>query len=219
MDSISCKEKGEFKPGSVGKVLPATEAFKIAEDGEILIRGKCLFLRYFKDDEGATEKMMEGGWGHTGDIGKLDDEGSLYIVDRKKDIIITSGGKNIAPSLIENEFKRSPYIDHVMVIGEGRKFLSALIQIDYENIGKWATEKAIPFTTYKSLAVNPEVYELVRREVEKVNGEFSRVENIRKFHILEKQLDHDDDELTATQKVRRSIIEEKFKDIIEKMYR
>jgi long-chain acyl-CoA synthetase len=161
---------------------------------------------------------LDGGWLRTGDIVEFEDNGEIRVVDRKKDIIITSGGKNITPSLIENALKDSVYVREAILIGEGRNFLSALIQIEYDTVGKWAQERNLPYTTYKSLAERPEVYNLIREEVTRVNSRFARVENIRKFVILEKQLDHDDGELTATMKVRRRTIEARFAAEIAKIY-
>lgn len=204
------------KIGSVGKPLPGVD-FKLGEDGEILTRSEMLFKGYYKDPQ-ATEAVRGDRWLHSGDIGRFDEEGYLYITDRKKDIIITSGGKNIAPSEIENRLKCSPYISEAIVVGEGRKYLAALIQIEMENVSKWAQDHKIAYTTFKSLANQPEVYELIRKEVDEVNREFSQVEAIKKFLLLEKELDHDDDELTATLKVRRKIVEKKFKDLINSMY-
>jgi len=203
--------------GSVGKPLPGVE-IQLAEDGEILIRCPHNFVGYYRDPE-ATARILEGGWLHTGDVGEWDAAGSLKITDRKKEIIITSGGKNIAPSEIENRLKVSPYITQAIVIGDRRKYLTALIQIDYENVGKWAQERNIAYTTFKSLAQNPQVYELIRREVEEANKDFSSVETIKRFTLLDKELDHDDDELTATLKVRRKAIHERFGPLIEAMYK
>jgi len=149
----------------------------------------------------------------------LDTDGRLTITDRKKDIIITSGGKNIAPSEIENRLKCSPYINEAIVVGDRRNYLTALIQIEYDNVAKWAQERGIAYTTFKSLAQNPDVYELIKQEVMEANKEFAQVETVKKFKLLEKELDHDDNELTATLKLRRSTIYKKFGDIIEEMYR
>ncbi len=158
------------------------------------------------------------GWLHTGDIVETEANGEIRIVDRKKDILITSGGKNITPSLIENALKDSPYIREAILLGDGRHFLAALIQIDLETTGKWAQREGIAYTTYRSLAENARVRELVGGEVKRVNDRFARVENVRKFVILAKELDHDDGELTATMKVRRRMIEEKFRDEIVEIY-
>ena len=148
----------------------------------------------------------------------MDEHGHLSIVDRKKDIIITSGGKNIAPSEIENALKVSPYIKEAIVIGEGRNYIAALIQIDFDNVGKWATDNHIAYTNFKNLSQNQEVRRLIQAEVDRVNEQFARVENVRKFLLLTKELDHDDDELTATMKVRRANIYEKFSGEIEQVY-
>ena len=207
---------GEIKHGSVGQPSAGLE-FKLADDGEILFRGDSVFTGYYRDDA-ATVEILRDGWLHTGDIGKLDDDGHLYIVDRKKDIIITSGGKNISPSEIENKLKCSPYIKEAIVVGDGKKFVTSLIQIDYENVGNWAQNNKVPFTTYRSLATNPIIYRLIEDQVRAVNADLAQVEKIKKFKILEKELDQDDEELTATQKVKRKVISKRFEKEIEEMY-
>jgi long-chain acyl-CoA synthetase len=152
-------------------------------------------------------------------VGELGPDGRLKITDRKKEIIITSGGKNIAPSEIENRLKCSPYINEAIVIGDGRKYLTALIQIEYDNVAKWAQEQNLAYTTFKSLAQTPEVFELIKGEVEEANKDFAQVETVKKFRLLEKELDHDDDELTATLKLRRKTVYKKLGPLIEEMYR
>ena len=204
------------KHGSVGEPCGALE-FHLSEDGEILLKGDSVFTGYYRDPE-ATREMIRDGWLQTGDIGKLDEDGHLYIVDRKKDIIITSGGKNISPSEIENKMKCSPYVKEAIIIGDARKYLTSLLQIDYDNVGNWAQNNKIPYTTYRNLAQNPAVYELIKKEIEGVNETLARVETIKKFRILEKELDQDDEELTATQKVKRKVIEKRFKEEIAQMY-
>lgn len=206
----------ESKIGSVGRPLPGVEC-RLEKDGEITTKSEMLFAGYYKDPD-ATRAARGDGWLHSGDVGVLDNEGYLYITDRKKDILITSGGKNIAPSEIENRLKCSPFINEAVVVGDRRPYLAALIQIEYETVSKWAQDRDISFTTFKSLAQNRQVYELIDREVQEANKEFARVEGIKKFVLLEKQLDHDDDELTATLKVRRKSVEAKFRDLIESMY-
>jgi len=206
----------DIKLGTVGKPVNCIE-YKIAPDGELMKRGPSIFVGYYKNPE-ATARAVKDGWLMTGDIAQVGADGHLSIVDRKKDILITSGGKNIAPSLIENELKVSPYIKEAIVLGDGRKFVSALIQIDFENTGKWATDHRLPYTNFKSLSRLPEVRELIQAEVDRVNRKFSRVENVRKFLLLIKELDHDDDEMTATMKVRRANIYKKFAGEIERIY-
>lgn len=203
--------------GSCGPAMPGTE-WKVAEDGEILVRSPGVFKGYLFDEKGTADVMLEGGWLATGDIVEVRDDGEIFVVDRKKAIIITSGGKNIAPSEIENALKDSPYVREAIVVGEGRKFLGGLFQIDFETVGRWAAERNLQYTTYKSLSMLPEVVELIQGVVDAVNAKFARVENIRRFVILEKELDHDDGELTATQKVRRGLINKKFARELDIIY-
>ncbi len=207
----------DIRLGTVGKVVPGLE-FKLAPDGELLKRGEQIFAGYFRDPEATRQTVDEEGWLHTGDIAELDEAGHLRIVDRKKAILITAGGKNIAPSEIENALKVSPYIKEAVVLGEGERFVAALIQIDYDNVGKWATEHKVPYTNFKSLARRPEVVELIAGEVEKANETLARVKQVRAFRLLEKELDHDDDEVTATMKVRRKTIYEKYADLVADIY-
>lgn len=207
----------EIRVDTVGALSPGVE-MKIADDGELIFKTEGVFQGYYRDPE-ATAKAVKEGWYYSGDVGTLTEDGHLKITDRKKDIIITSGGKNISPQEIENEFKASPYIKDAVVIGDGRKYLTALILIEYDNMGKWAEDKRIAYTTFKDLSQKPELYDLVSKITEDVNKKFARVETIKKFSILDKELDQDDDELTATQKVRRNIIEDKYRDVIEKMYK
>jgi len=212
----TCNRPGDIKLGTVGKPIPGVE-IKIAEDGEILLKCNHIFVGYWKDPE-ATARTIRDGWLYTGDVGEWDENGRLKITDRKKEIIITSGGKNIAPSEIENRLKCSPYINEAIVLGDGRKYLTALIQIEYDNVAKWAQERSIPYTTFKSLAQNHEVYEMIKQEVNQTNKDFAQVETVKKFRLLDKELDHDDDELTATLKLRRKTVNKKFGHIIKEMY-
>jgi len=214
MSSVSGRD--EVRPGAVGRPIPGVK-IKLAEDGEILIGGDTVFRGYLNKPE-KTDAVLKDGWIYSGDIGQWDEEGFLRITDRKKDIIVTSGGKNIAPSAIENKLKFSPYIKEAIVIGDRRKFPSVLIQIDPENVGNWAQKRLIPYTTYKSLATTAEIKELISGVVEEANSHFARVERVKKFKILEKELDPDDDELTGTMKVKRGIIEKKFKTLIDEIY-
>jgi len=173
---------------------------------------------YWNKPEKTAEAFTDDGWLKTGDVGEWVDGTHVKIVDRIKDIIITAGGKNISPSEIENVIKTSPYIKEAMVIGDQRKFLSALIGIEFDTVGDWATRRGIPYTTYRDLSEKPEVIELVKGIVDKTNERFARAENIRKYRLLPKELDHEDGELTATQKLKRSAMDEMFGDIIDEMY-
>jgi len=213
---ISIHQENDIKIGNVGKPLSGIQV-KIAEDGEILAKGPNIFMGYFNKPE-ATEQTIRDGWLHTGDIGELDPEGYLKITDRKKDIIITAGGKNVAPQYIENLLKFSPYIHDAVVIGDGRKYLTALIIIDEDNVTEYAQDHRIPFTTYADLSQNPEIYKLISKEVEKVNDNLAQVETIKKFKILDKNLDQEAGELTPTMKVRRKFVSERFRSLIESMY-
>ena len=210
-------DEEHFKLGTVGRSLPNSEV-KIAEDGEILIRHGGIFQGYFKEPE-ATAQALEGGWFHTGDVGEVDSEGYLKITDRKKDLIITAGGKNVAPQYIENLLKFSPYITDAVVIGDKRKFITALIVIDEENVVKYAQDHKVQYTTFASLTRTEEVIKLITEEVNKVNKQIARVENIRKFRLLDKKLYTEDGEVTPTMKVKRKAIAEQYKDIIEEMYK
>lgn len=206
----------DIKMGTVGKPVSCVE-FRIAEDQELLKRGPSVFVGYYKNEQ-ATAETVVNGWLRTGDVAQVDPDGHLRILDRKKDLIITSGGKNIAPSELENALKISPYIKEAVVVGEGRNYLAALIQIDFENVGKWATEKRIAYTNFKNLSENDQIHSLIQEEVNTINARFARVENIRKFKLLTKELDHDDNEMTATMKVRRANLYEKFGAEISELY-
>ena len=189
---------------------------KLADDGEILIRHGGVFKGYFKNEEATKETIDEEGWLYTGDVGEM--QGLfIKIVDRKKDIIITAGGKNISPSEIENVLKISPFIKDAIVIGDKRKFLSALIAIEFDTVSNWALRKGITHTTYRDLSEKEEVKELISKEVIRTN-EFAALQ-IRKFEMIPKELDHEEGELTATQKIKRNVLEEQFSDLIESMYK
>jgi long-chain acyl-CoA synthetase len=201
--------------GAAGTALRGVE-WRLAEDGEIMLRSPGVFKGYYRDEEASSQMLSPEGWLSSGDIVEVLDDGEIMVVDRKKAIIITSGGKNIAPSELEHALKDSPYIREAIVVGEARKFVGALIQIDFDTVGRWARENGIAYTTFKSLTQLTEVRALVQQAVDGVNARFARVENVRRFVLIEKELDHDDGELTATQKVRRSIVNTKFaKELVE----
>jgi long-chain acyl-CoA synthetase len=208
--------ENDVKFGTVGKPLPRAQ-IKIAEDGEILLKGPHIFMGYYNNPEKTAETIVDG-WLYTGDVGRIDEDGHLIITDRKKDIIITAGGKNITPSEIENELKFSPYINDAVVIGDGKKYLTALIMVDDENVMKYAQENRVPFTTYASLTKAGEVIDLIQKEVDRANKKFARVETIKKFRLIDIQLTTDDEEITPTGKLKRNFVSEKFKTEIESMY-
>jgi len=213
---ISMHKDGNIRLGTCGEPLPGVEV-KIGKDGEIIVRGDNVFQGYFKDEEN-TKRTLVDGWLHTGDLGEMDEDGSLRITGRQKDVMITSGGKNVSPQYIENMLKSSPYIVDGVVIGDGRKYLTAIIIVDEDNVIKYAQDNRVPFTTYASLTKTKEILKLIGDEVQKVNAKLARVEQIKKFAITDKILDQEDDELTPTMKVKRKKISEVYKDLIESMY-
>ena len=208
--------QGLFRFGTVGRALPGTEV-RIAENGEIIARSAGQFSGYLNLPEKTAETLVEG-WIHTGDVGVLDNEGNLSITDRLKDIIITAGGKNITPSVIENELKFSPYISDAVIIGDQRKFLSCLIMIDQENVEHHAQTHSVSFTDYRSLCARPEIIALIDGEVRHVNAGFSSVEQVKKFRLIDVLLTAEDEELTPTMKLKRSYVSAKYKDLIDSMY-
>jgi long-chain acyl-CoA synthetase len=206
-----------IKLGSVGKAAPWGEV-AISPQGEILIRGDFLFMGYLNQPEKTAETIDAKGWLHTGDVGSIDNEGFVRITDRMKDIIITSGGKNITPSEIENQLKFSPYVSDAVVIGDKRPYLTCLIMIDQENVEKFAQDHDIPFTNYASLCRAAEIQDLIQREIEAVNVNFARVETIKKFYLIERQLTPEDEELTPTMKLKRSFVNKRYAAEINAMY-
>jgi long-chain acyl-CoA synthetase len=202
--------------GYVGEPIPGIEV-KIAEDGEILAKGPGVFKGYFKDPD-LTAETIKDGWLHTGDVGAMED-GFLKIMDRKKDILITAGGKNITPAFIENKLKFSSYIQDAVVVGDGRKYLVALILIDEDNVTKYAQDNRIPFSTFADLTQNPEIQKLIEKEVAKVNKTLARVETIKKFQLLPRRFYEEDGDVTPTKKVKRRFLEKRYADMIEKMYK
>jgi len=207
---------GRMKPGSIGTPLPQTEV-RLSPEGELLVRSPSVFMGYLNQPEKTAETLRDG-WLHTGDVGRMDNEGYFYITDRMKDIIITAGGKNITPSEIENQLKFSPYITDAVVIGDRRAYLTALIMIDHENVEKFAQDHSIPFSNYMSLCRRPEILELIEGEVARVNQKFARVEQVRKFRLIEQKLTAEDEELTPTMKLKRRLVNEKYRALIDSMY-
>lgn len=207
-----------IKLGSVGTAVPWGEV-ALSPTGEILIKGDFLFMGYLNQPEKTAETIDHRGWLHTGDVGTIDNEGFVRITDRMKDIIITSGGKNITPSEIENQLKFSPYISDAVVIGDKRPYLTCLVMIDQENVEKFAQDHDIPFTNYASLCRATEIQDLIWHEIEAVNGNFARVETVKKFYLIERQLTPEDEELTPTMKLKRNFVNKRYAAEIDAMYR
>ena len=207
-----------MRPGSIGKPGPGVEMRIAPVTHEILLRGGCRFHGYLNLPEKTAEAIDSEGWLHTGDVGRVDDAGYFYITDRMKDIIITAGGKNITPSEWENQLKFSPYVTDAVVIGDKRAYLSCLVMIDEDNVAQWAQDRDIQFSDFKSLCRAPEVLALIGDEIGKVNKEFARVEQIKQFRLIEQRLTAEDEELTPTMKLKRSLVNQKYAALIEGMY-
>lgn len=214
---ISVNSFDHNKTGTVGPAVPGGE-IRIATDGEIQYRAGNVFKGYWNKPDKTEETITEDGWLKTGDVGQLDNQGFLSITGRVKDIIITAGGKNITPAEIENRLKFSPYISDAVVIGDKRKFLSCLIMIDQENVEKHAQDRRVPFNDFKSLCAAPEIRDLIGSVVDETNREFARVEQIKEFRLIDVLLTAEDDELTATMKLKRGFVEKKHKTLIDEMY-
>ncbi|WP_439114659.1 AMP-dependent synthetase/ligase [Hydrogenophaga sp.] len=208
-----------IKPGSIGPAASYNEVRLDPATSEILVRGPNVFMGYLNQPEKTAETIDPDGWLHTGDVGVEDEEGFFRITDRMKDIIITAGGKNITPSELENELKFSPYLTDAVVIGDKRPYLTVIIMIDQENVEKYAQDNDVPFSNYASLTRAPEVQQLIQDEIDRVNKKFARVEQIKKFFLLDTQLSAEDEELTPTMKLKRKLVEKKYTPQIEAMYR
>ena len=208
-----------IKPGSIGPAAQYNEVKLDPATGEILVRGPNVFMGYLNQPEKTAEAIDKDGWLHTGDVGVVDAEGYFSITDRMKDIIITAGGKNVTPSELENELKFSPYVTDAVVIGDKRAYLTVIIMIDQENVEKYAQDSDVPFSNYASLTHAPEVQALIQAELERVNKKFARVEQIKKFWLLDTQLSAEDEELTPTMKLKRKLVQTKYAPQIEAMYR
>jgi long-chain acyl-CoA synthetase len=215
----TANQPGRVKLGTVGEPHAGIDLRIDDATGEILTRHPGTFAGYWKNPEATARTIDADGWLHTGDVGEWVDETYVKITDRMKDVIITAGGKNVAPSVIENSLKASPYIKEAIVIGDKRPYLTALIGIELDTVGHWAQSRNLPYTTYRDLGEKKEVRALVQSIVDDVNARFARVEQIKKFAMLTKELDHEDGELTATQKVKRKAIGMMFADQVEGMYR
>ncbi|MDI6615799.1 MAG: AMP-binding protein, partial [Syntrophaceae bacterium] len=206
-----------IKPGTVGSPLKDT-IVKIGDFGEILVKGPQVMKGYYKNEEATREVFTDDGFFRTGDIGEIDEDGYLKITGRMKDIIVTSGGKNISPQNIENTLLASPFIEQTAIIGDNRKYLSALIVPDFATLEKWAGEQGISFENRSELIENPEVTKLYEQEIETLMKDYARVEQIRKFRLLDREWSQDTGEMTPTMKLKRSIVQEKYRNEIEAMY-
>ncbi len=206
----------EIRLDTVGKPLPGLEV-KVTDDGEMLFKGATNFIGYYKNPE-ATKKALEDGWFHTGDAAIIDDDGQVIIVDRMGDVMKLADGSKFSPQLIENKLKFSPYIIDAIVIGQEKPFIAAMISIDMKNVGKWAENNQLPYTTFTDLSQKERVYELINGEIKKINQTLPKVAQVKRFVLLYKELDADDEELTRTRKVRRGFVAEKYKDLIVALY-
>ena len=207
-----------MRPGSIGRPGPGVEMRIAQGSDEILLRGKCVILGYLNQPEKTAETIDAQGWLHTGDVGRVDDEGYFYITDRMKDIIITAGGKNVTPSEWENQLKFSPYVTDAVVLGDKRAYLACLVMIDEDNVAQWALERDVQFSDFKSLCRAPEVVALIGEAIAAVNQQFARVEQIKQFRLIEQRLTAEDEELTPTMKLKRALVSRKYADLIEGMY-
>jgi long-chain acyl-CoA synthetase len=214
---ITANRLEAFKPGTVGLPLPGVEV-KIAEDGEILTRGPHVMKGYYNKPQATAEAIDGEGWFHTGDVGVIDGEGFLTITDRKKDLIVTSGGKNIAPQPIENVLKASPFVGEVVMIGNRRHFPSALVVPNFEALEKWAREKGLPASAREELVKRPEVEALYEQVVRELTPHLAPFERIKKVALLTQEFTLEAGELTPTLKVKRRVIEQKYKDVIDRIY-
>ena len=208
----------DIRPGSIGKAVQYNEVKICPDTQEILVRGPNVFKGYLNQPEKTAETIDADGWMHTGDVGTVSEDGFFRITDRMKDIIITAGGKNVTPSEWENELKFSPYVTDAVVVGDARPFLTVIIMIDQENVEKFAQDSDVPFSNYASLTRTQAVQDLIQTEITRVNDKFARVEQIKKFFLLDTQLSAEDDELTPTMKLKRKFVQQKYAAQIEAMY-
>lgn len=209
----------KIKPGTIGPATTYNEVRIDPDTNEIRVRGPNVFMGYLNQPEKTAETIDKDGWLHTGDVGAVDADGYFRITDRMKDIIITAGGKNITPSEFENELKFSPYITDAVVIGDKRAYLTVIVMIDQENVEKYAQDNDVPFSNYASLTRAPEIQALIQSEIDRVNKKFARVEQVKKFFLLENQLTAEDEELTPTMKLKRKLVQTKYAPQIEAMYK
>jgi len=214
---VLCQSEPFQEPGDAGVALYPKQV-QLGADGEIMVRGPGMFAGYWKNEE-ATRDAIKDGWFYTGDVAERMPNGHFRIIDRKKDIMVTAGGKNIAPSEVENLLKSSSFISEAVLFADGRKFPSALVEIDFDTVADWARQNGVIYTSFTSLAESPRVVELIAREVEHANEQLARVEQVKKFRIIPKELNPEEGDTTPTRKVKRRHIYTMFEDLIEGMYR
>jgi long-chain acyl-CoA synthetase len=215
--SISCIHRDDdVKLETVGQPIPGTE-IALTESGEIISRGAGVFLGYYKNPE-ATAEVLRDGWLYSGDTGLIEEDGHLVFFDRSKDVAQLIDGTRFAPTYIENKLKFSPYIKEAVVVGQERPWVAAIVNIDFDVVGKWAERRGMPYTNFTDLSRKPEVYDLIYQEVVRVNSGLPAAMRIRRYVLLHKELDPDDEEMTRTRKVRRRYIAQKYEDILEAFY-
>jgi long-chain acyl-CoA synthetase len=214
---VLCQNEPFQQPGDAGIPLYPKDV-QLGSDGEVLVRGPGMFAGYWRNEE-ATREVVRAGWFHTGDVAESLPNGHFRIVDRKKDIMVTAGGKNIAPSEIENLLKASPFISEAILFADGRKFPAALIEIDFDTVADWARQNGVIYTGFTSLAQHARIVELIGREIDKANVALARVEQVKKFRVIPKELDPEEGDTTPTRKIKRRHTYLLFKDLVEDMYR
>jgi long-chain acyl-CoA synthetase len=218
--AIIAGQRGPFpRPGNVGAIAPGFE-LRFAESGEILLRGEHAFEGYWNNPEATREVLGDDGWLRTGDVGERVGQTGIRLVDRARDFIVTAGGKTISPAYVENVLRASPYVAEVAVFGHARRYLTALVEIDYDTVADWARANAVAYTGFTSLAAHPRVEALIGAEIQRANAELARVEQVKAFRILPKALDPEEDgePVTPTRKVKRKLMYERFRDLVESMY-